>query len=100
MSGAHSDRRYRPPGTIVIGSTVKSRGTEKDKKIPSTSSANSRASLQKNNQKFMIGNALAVRPPKEKEEKVKVQLARSDSKSQESNYKKELEEAKVSIPYK
>jgi hypothetical protein len=49
----------------------------------------------------MIGNALAVRPQKEKEEKVEEQLARSDSKSQESNYKKELEEAyKVCIPNK
>ncbi|XP_048767683.2 uncharacterized protein LOC125674559 [Ostrea edulis] len=100
MSRAHNDksRLYRPPGVIAIGPNFTSKGTGKNQKIPSTSSANSKSSLEKNNQKFIIGNAMAIPPPKKKEEKVKVQLPRSDStsgsKSQESQYKKELEEAK------
>lgn len=99
---SHNGRgRFRPLGQIRVN--LKSGGTEKIPKLPSTSSVNTKANLEQDNQ-GILGNALSVPPPKEKEkkeEKVKVQSAKSDSgsstKSQESEYKKELQEAKVSV---
>lgn len=103
---SHNGRgRFRPLGQIRVN--LKSGGTEKIPKLASTSSVNTKANLEQDNQ-GISGNALSVPPPKEKEkkeekkeEKVKVQSAKSDSgsstKSLESEYKKELQEAKVSV---
>lgn len=97
---SHNGRgRFRPLGQIRVN--LKSGGTEKIPKLASTSSVNTKANLEQDNQ-GILGNALSVPPPKEKkEEKVKVQSAKSDSgsstKSLESEYKKELQEAKVSV---
>lgn len=97
---SHNGRgRFRPLGQIRVN--LKSGGTEKIPKLASTSSVNTKANLEQDNQ-GISGNALSVPPPKEKEkkeEKVKVQSAKSDSgsstKSLESEYKKELQEAKA-----
>lgn len=99
---SHNGRgRFRPLGQIRVN--LKSGGTEKIPKLASTSSVSTKANLEQDNQ-GISGNALSVPPPKEKEkkeEKVKVQSAKSDSgsstKSLESEYKKELQEAKVSV---
>ncbi|XP_061188557.1 mRNA export factor GLE1-like [Saccostrea echinata] len=95
---SHNGRgRFRPLGSIRAN--LKSGGSEKIPHIPSASSVSSKVNLEKDNQ-GILGNALAVPPVKEKkEEKVKVQSAKSDSgsstKSQESEYKKELQDAKA-----
>lgn len=98
---SHNGRgRFRPLGQIRAN--LKSGGTEKIPKLSSASSVTTKANLEIDNQ-GILGNAMSVPPPKEKEkkeEKVKVQSAKSDSgsstKSLESEYKKELQDAKVS----